>query len=79
VTATLTCVAGARNHHRSVSVAPTVLARKAQAFFGAGASDSSDRRRTGAAELCVFNRPGRIERRCRLSPVAAPGSNVEGS
>jgi hypothetical protein len=64
-----------------VSAAPSlaVLARKAQAFFGAGASDSSDRRRTGAAELCVLNRPGRIERRCRLSPVAAPGSNVEGS
>ena len=33
VTARLTCVAGARNHHRSVSVAPTVLARKAQAFL----------------------------------------------
>jgi hypothetical protein len=80
VTATLTCVAGARNYHRSVSAAPSpaVLARKVQAFFGAGAGDPSDRRRTGAAELCVLNRLGRIERR-RLSPGAAAGSNVEGS
>ena len=35
VTATLTCVAGARNYHRSVSAAPSpaVLARKVQAFL----------------------------------------------